>query len=362
VRRKKEFITVVNICLVLSLSLLFLITACTTPAPPPSPTPSTTPTTSPAPTLASKPEPINLKVMTFVPKNNVTAAAIKEFFFDKLGPASDDQLVVDYVGGPEVIPGADQDEALKEGVVDIIFTPGGYHAGTIPDNTALKLSQITPLEERETGWYDLMVKRYEELMGVRFLGRALWPSRFLLYTNKKVTKLSDFEGIKFACSAADQRFVEALGGVAVIQPSGERYAALERGVVNGFCWGWRGIVEQSWNEVCKYVVYHPYLWTNTVMLMNLDTFNGLPKNLQQVVLDIQIQQEKDATPWGYAIGESEKQKMLDGGMEATYLSDPAEVKYFDDLSYKVVYDELIETAPEYAYQFIAMSRKEALKK
>ncbi len=68
-----------------------------------------------------------------------------------------------------------------------------------------------------------------------------------------------------------------------LRPS-EVYTAVERGVVDGFALSTVGmIVDAGLYEVTKYTIDHPFLNTNFVVIMNLDSWNRIPKNLQDLL-------------------------------------------------------------------------------
>ena len=67
-------------------------------------------------------------------------------------------------GGPEVIPGFDQAEALQSNTVQVIFTPAAYYAPLAPEINAFQLSKFSIEEERKPGgMYDYMVDRHKKL-------------------------------------------------------------------------------------------------------------------------------------------------------------------------------------------------------
>ena len=44
------------------------------------------------------------------------------------------QLEIKYLGGPEVIPNSEQVEALRNGLVDMVFTTSGYYVSVLPND------------------------------------------------------------------------------------------------------------------------------------------------------------------------------------------------------------------------------------
>ena len=56
-------------------------------------------------------------------------------FIDKVNAAGEGVVRIEYVGGPEAIPTFDQPEAVRGGVIDMIYGPGSYYPGIVPEST-----------------------------------------------------------------------------------------------------------------------------------------------------------------------------------------------------------------------------------
>ena len=54
------------------------------------------------------------------------------------------QIRINYVGGPEVITRFQQAEALRTGVIDVIFPPTGDYQDQMPASQAFVLSKLSP--------------------------------------------------------------------------------------------------------------------------------------------------------------------------------------------------------------------------
>ena len=72
----------------------------------------------------------------------------------------------------------------------------------------------------------------------------------------------------------------------------ELYMALQRGTVDGAIGAIAQLVERKLYEVSPYLIRLPVMYTVAVICMNIDFFSKLPKELQQVVLDVSKEVEK----------------------------------------------------------------------
>jgi TRAP-type C4-dicarboxylate transport system substrate-binding protein len=130
-------------------------------------------------------------------------------------------------------------------------------------------------------FWDLYQKGYfdEEYSDVKIL--YLQPGgSFSLFTTKPVNSLADLRGLKIRFSGAPQaNLINALGATPVNIPSGEQYAALEKGIVDGVITSLAAVKAFKLQEVAKYIVEPPFTGAQLfAAIMNKDTYNQLHKD------------------------------------------------------------------------------------
>jgi len=308
----------------------------------------------PTPTPAR--EPITLKYVIFVPKN-VSTIQPGWHFIDLLAERTD-EIIVEFVGGPEAIPGEKQFEALTTGVVDMGYLATSYHTPQVPENLMVLLCKAPPWRARETGFQDLINKRYNEEIAY-MLGMPDYPDVFRIYTNvKPMEPYSSFQGQKLRVAPHLLPWVEALGASSTYVPIPDVYTALERGVIDGVGYSWYGLTDFGWHEVLKYAVDHTVYYQSLVFLVNLDSWNKIPQDLQQIMIDTMIDTEKWAADFHKEMAEKERQTMVDAGVEFITFS-PADAEWY----VKQAYDALLasiekDASPEYFSQLRELVDKE----
>lgn len=307
-------------------------------APPPAPPPEEE---APPP----PPEPVVLKATGFLPTGDPNYA-FWEALVDKVNEESEGELVIEWIGGPEAVPGFEQFEAMRTGVVDIIVGCESYYGGLVTGVAYTHLTELEPWEERESGYYDFRVELLKE-HNVYYLGRALSQFWFHIWTNKAVTTPQELAGQKIRVSATYEPFVRELGCAPITLPGGEVYTALERGTVDGFAWCVVGIVDFGWHEVCQYVLAPRIYQMNLEVLVNLDTWNGLPEHLRDLLTRCQIEAEREMAGPLAELAEAEYQRMLDAGMEVIEFS-PEDTEWYIDFAYSTAWDEVHKQNPELA--------------
>jgi TRAP-type C4-dicarboxylate transport system substrate-binding protein len=164
-------------------------------------------------------------------------------------------------------------------------------------------------------------------MNVYVLGRGSAGVGYSIYTTQPVAKVDDFRGLRIRVSPVYVPFVRALGATPVIMPGGEIYTALERGVVQGFTWPEIGIRVFKWDEVIKYKVYPPYWQIDIVNLINLDRWQKLPKEVQDTLLQISLEVEKELPAVFAPLVRQENAALRAKGIQIVYLAAEERAKY-----------------------------------
>ncbi len=254
------------------------------------------------------------------------------------------QLEIKYTGGPEVIPNREQVEALRNGIIDIVFTTDGYYTSALPEVNALSLTKIKPWEERSTGVNEFLNKGHEEKLNCFYLGRMGSGIPFTLYLNKPISK-ADFTGLKIRCSPTHINFLKKLGAQPLVIPPPDVYTALERGLADGFIWPAGLIRDWGWNEVTKYIVTTNFYMAVNVVLVNKDKWDKIPAHLQKLLIQTQEQAEHYAVERGQDHVDKEFAAFKQQGIKFIDLS-AKEAEKLKTAAYDELWKIVIKKAPE----------------
>lgn len=300
---------------------------------------------APAPAPAPKAEPIHLKfVWAWAPK--FIENDMNQVLIDEVNNKAKGELVIEHIGGPEVIPAMDQAEAVRSGAVDMHYGTHAYYLAAVPETDVSKLWSYTGAELRSKGIYDLLDKIHQEKLNAKLLGLMSTPLTFQFYSRIPVSSPKEMAGMKIRVSPYYTDFVKALGAVPTVITPAEVYTALERGTVDGLCWPTAGMIEAGFAEGVKYIVGPSFYRYTGFFTMNLDKWNSLPPNLQEVVTNAMIKVEKDTVPHYQELVDNERDRLLKLGLQVTEFT-PEDAKGYVDLAYKAAWDALLEKAPQY---------------
>jgi len=216
-------------------------------------------------------DPIVLKAVSHLPPDNPHCRT-NQPFIDMVNKRAGGELVIKFLGGPEVIPSFDQPEALKKGTIDILPTePASWFKplmGAAADISGL--SQIPAWKERETGAFEVYDELFRKYANAKYLGRPHGGFGFNFYTKKKISKIGDFKGMNIRVMSLYAPFVKALGAAPVTMAPPEIYHAMERGIIDGFMFPTFGVKSFGWHEVIKYKIEPQVLQAEAATLINLD--------------------------------------------------------------------------------------------
>jgi len=296
--------------------------------------------------------PIELKCISIYPEIHQSFQCFV-MLRDRVNQRAKGELVIKHIGGPEAMGPFDQPKAVAKGVIDMAITFSGSYAGLVPGENLFSVSQIPFDKERELGFYDLMNEIHNKA-GLFFLGRGAAgyghkePRKWHLWVNKKIKRPQDLAGMKIgAISPAMNNFARALGVAPVVVTATDLHTALERGVVDGQFNPMGSFLALGGMEVCKYYIDLTYATDNNVFIINLATWNRLPKHLQKLMTEVAIEVERDYPPIEVEFVKKCWEKMRSAGIEFIQFS-PTDKDWFINLFYQAEWKALLEKYPEVA--------------
>jgi len=282
-----------------------------------------------------KAETLTLKAVTGWPKpssENISFFIFTELVEQMVTKKYPGELKINYVGGPEAVKSTDQVQAGQRGMVDMVYTTNAYYLSVLPEVDAYKLSELTPMEERASGAWKYINDLHEK-KGLYLLGRLGLGEKFYLYLKKPIQS-ADLKGLNIRVSPMYLQIIKGLGGNPVVIPPTEVYVALERNVVDGFCWPAVGIRDWGWQKQVKYIVDPGFYQVPNPLLMNLNTWNKLLKKFQDLFTEAAVEAEKRAIAHFDELAKQERPILLKEGLQVIDLPSAEKEKFL-----KVAYDE-----------------------
>jgi TRAP-type C4-dicarboxylate transport system substrate-binding protein len=179
--------------------------------------------------------------------------------------------------------------SLLDGRSEIGPVLSGYLTDVLLELGVLELPFMTSsLEEHRKAQQQLKPFFAEQLgkKGLKLLTAHAWPSQ-QVFSHQPLRTLADWKGKKIRVYGADtSNITRALGGVPVNIPFGELYTALEKKTVDGAITSATNAEPMKFFEVSKIINYWFLAGASSEWLVvNQKAWDGLAKDLQQIVLD-----------------------------------------------------------------------------
>ena len=182
-------------------------------------------------------------------------------------------------------------EMTKTGTLDLCIETGNM-GPFFPEFQVINLPYVFASDEiawwifdNSKFWKDLMAQM-EEKANLVYLGMGQNGVRNFTNNIRPIREPKDMEGIKFRVmqSPVFVKTVEALGAKAIPIAWPEVYTSLQTGVIDGqenpiSVIAYVGKLY----EVQKYLTLDAHTWSENMLVMNADKFNGLPENYQHIL-------------------------------------------------------------------------------
>ena len=185
-------------------------------------------------------------------------------------------------GGPEAIGMFQQPAAVRDGVVDMVHTPGSFYGASVPEIDAMVAARVTPMEARANGGAALMDEVHQKRFNVKHLGWIDGGVQFHIYSSKEIKfgadGVIDLTGVKLRDNPIYHAFFEALNATTASMKATEVYAALEKNVVDVAAWTSIGLMDLKWDKFVKYRVDPQFYNTDIGVIFNKDSWAALSPN------------------------------------------------------------------------------------
>lgn len=285
-----------------------------------------------------------LRYISFTTRNTVWGKPY-DFLADEVARISNGELEIEYAGGSDVIGGFDAPEAIANGVFDMSHSANSYFAGAMPSSISLASGNASCEVLQSAGVLDAYADILMQQRGVKMLGVPLSGVGYVLQVRGNPDKVSYFKGKKIRSIPLYDPILEALGATPVTTSPAEAYTAMERGVVDGLGWPDIGLLDFKFYELAKFVMLPDFYQLRTVTLINPNSFNGLPAELQTVLTKASASADAIGAKWAKEKRDAEHAEMEATGVEFVSLS-AAEGAQFRALTEEKLWDKISSIASD----------------
>ena len=236
-------------------------------------------------------KPIELSYSILFPPTHIHAK-LADSWSKEIEKRTNGKVKITLYPGGALLKGPKIYDGVLKGITDIGMSVFGYSRGVFPSMEAMDLPMGYPNGKAATAIINDFYNKFKhkELSKVKVLYlHAHGPG--LLHSKKAVYKMEDVKGLKIRSYGFNAKVAKALGGVPVAMGQGGVYEALQKGVVDATLSPIEVLKGWKQGEVIKYTVecYSVGYTAGFFVLMNIDKWNGLPKDVQKVVDEVSAQ-------------------------------------------------------------------------
>jgi TRAP-type C4-dicarboxylate transport system substrate-binding protein len=218
---------------------------------------------------------------------------VKDVWLPEIVKQSDNKVKIQDFWGGALLGSKEILKGIGDGVTNMGFAYPGHYPGQLPAHTIFKLFPRGPSKFENMVWFYRKV--YEEIPEFQaelkkanvkpILITAGLPGAFC--GKNPLSGLNDIKGDKWR--AGDKwalRFLQNAGAVPVSVPWGDVYMALQTGTIDGCFTNYDGLHLMKFDEVASNLLVSKQLWYAMpfLHLVNINFFNGLPKEVQEGML------------------------------------------------------------------------------
>ena len=302
----------------------FLLGGCAEPEPEPAaPTTPTTPAEPAAPAEPAKPPAkaiILREGLIHNPQDQIGDETIK--MAERFNARVDGYVLEAHCGGtlasmPETL------DAVRTGTMELGQWPIGVFANADARFASAELPFLLNNVEANIEALYLLHEDYsavcEEKFNQKVLGTFTATSLDLL-SKKPVRTMADWDGLLvMAINPATAVTIETLGGSAVSLPWPDAYTSLDKGVVDAGMYATNQMVIYNLWEVADYLVPVYMVPTGMVDTINLDVWNSLPKDIQDILAEEHMKKGKILNDLWIELVEEHLVTLADVGLEVISL-------------------------------------------
>lgn len=265
-------------------------------------------------------EQVKLSIGHIYNTNHNEAVAL-ETLKTRLAEESDGRIELSIYPSSQLGSEREMAEQVALGTLDMGLSDGPTWANAlnVPEMAVFGLPYLYKDIDGQVNAFDEILDTADGYMadaGVKPLFCFSASIRGAIMATKPIYTLEDISGVKMRVPEISM-YVDTwncLGANPTTTTWGEAYTALSQGVVDGCEVDPSTIVDANIQEVTKYFSKTNHMGTVHIISMNMDKWNSIPEDLQQIILDVSKEISQAQAEDRKTTDEAAVQKMVDAGV------------------------------------------------
>lgn len=255
-------------------------------------------------------------------------------FAELVSELSNGSMEVEIHSDGTLISDTDCFDSVMSGTIDFTHDAVNRESGTIPDIAPLEIPGYFA-SDTDT-WLQFAEDLREPLdelyadYNIKYIAANYQGTSVFVSNGVQIKKPDDVKGKSVrAIGTWLSKAVESWGGAAVSLGLADLPNGLERGTVDAAYTAWSVAIPNSLYEVSDYITYTNMCETYACLLMNLDSWNGLTAEQQDVLIEAGKQFEEYSVELANEMEEQGKQTAADNGCEVYSLTEEEKAAFVD---------------------------------
>jgi TRAP-type C4-dicarboxylate transport system substrate-binding protein len=260
-----------------------IFSGCAEPEASPSPAPSPSPSPAPAPEKA-----VTLRLAIPWPPGDPPQVEIQKYA-DAFNARSGGKVVIQVHPGEALVKTQESMDAVRTGAVEMAGFPTGVFSSLDPRLATPEIPFLYTGIHADAAAQDYLLPMYNEFVPDKF--NQMFMGHFICLPNEVIGRepvktLEDWDGLLVqAISPVLSQVIEVMGASPVSAPFVEGYTVLEKGVVDASLLSPQFDVTFKVYEVAKYETLSYLIPAALTVSINMDTYNSLPKDMQDLLVE-----------------------------------------------------------------------------
>lgn len=282
---------------------------------------------------AAQAQEVTLRLSHWVPPTHPAQTMGMEPWIESIREASGGRIDVTIFPAQQLGAAPDHYDMTRDGIADIGYVNPGYQAGRFPIYSLIEIpfhannakGGAAAIHE----WYAPIAET--EMADVKFcLANPHDPGTF--HSKAPIVEPGDVDGLNVRPAHATMaRFVSMLGGGPVQVPAPEAREAIANGTADAITFPWNSIYIFGIDSEVSQHLDMPFYISAQLLLINRDTYEGLPDDLRQVIDDHCTPEWSERFSSGWADNEaSGRQKMIDSPDHTLNVPTPEQVEMWKE--------------------------------
>ncbi len=220
--------------------------------------------------------------------------------------------------GEQLVKMNDSVDALRTGAVEMGGWPIGAFGSMDPIFAGAELPFLANNAEADAAITAATMPLYADVMKKKFNSQPVFTFTCLgldMISTKQVKTQADWKGMLVqSVSPQSAKFIELLGGSSVPMPFADGYQGLQKKTIEGSMQSSSMMIMFKMNEVAKYVIRGYLIPASLGVFVNMDTFNKMPKDQQDLLLKCGLDAQKKTNDYFIKVAADNTKSLTDMGL------------------------------------------------